>query len=217
MFSILESNRKFVFFTFYLDVQLTSSHNESNGSSDHVTSFNKPDWLTASQYNTLLDMAGKFPLFENTVNKLATSQRLYEEFYRHELDVARVGKISDVPDASAPAVTALATMVLRPDLLYQTLRNWAVLSQSKNDDLVENEDQNGFDEFQDSFEMMTTFDSKRPILILKDSGDDCHDNRSDDGNSESYLSVLKKLARVSLTLHTFDLSCVVLIFTWLIH
>ena len=187
-------------------MQLASSQNESTGSNDHVTSFNKPDWLTVNEYNTLLDLAQKFPLFKNTVSKLATSQTLYDEFYRHELDVARVGKMSGVPDPSAPAVTALACMVLRPDLVYHTLRSWAVLARSKDENVVEDEDQNNFDEFQDSFEMMTTFDSKRPILILKDSDDsderwiDGVDDGVGNSDDKSYLSVLKKLATVS----TFD-------------
>ena len=167
-----------------------------NESSNNVTSFNKPDWLTPHQHNTLFDLAKKLPLFEKVVKKLSTSKTLFDEFHRRELDITRIGKLSEVPDDFAPLLSALVTMVLRPDRLYFALRNWALSSQST-------DAESRSIEFQDAFDMMTTFDAMRPILILKDSENSGVGSSSDDG--ESYLSVLKKFAHVSFynSLHTF--------------
>ena len=165
-----------------------------NESSNHVTSFNKPDWLTLHQHNTLFDLAEKLPLFEKVVKKLSTSKTLFDEFHRHELDITRIGKLSEVPDDFAPLLSVLATMVLRPDRLYFALRSWA-LSQST-------DAESRSIELRDAFDMMTTFDAMQPILILKDSENSGVGSSSDDG--ESYLSVLKKFAHVSFynSLHT---------------
>ena len=156
-----------------------------------MTSFNKHDWITVHQFNTLINLAGRYPPFASAAQKLTSSRTLFEQFFR-DPDSTRI-PVSDSTSGTPVSesgefhlVSVLATMVLRPDRFKYALEKWVV-----ENEINLSETNNKLMEFPDAFATVTAIDAMRPILILK------NDNDMVDDDSKTYLSVLKKIAHVS--------------------